>query len=152
MSAFRDACAAAGLTDAKTFIATGNLLFSSAETESAIVSKIDKVVKSFGLGNEIYVRTKSEVAQILAGNPMPQAALAHPNHLLVLMLEKAVESSELELWPGPERIIAHGRDVYIDYPVDVGHSKLTPAVIERKLGARGTARNWNTMTRLVDMF
>ena len=148
MTAFRDACAGAGLANAKTFIATGNLLFTSLASERDILGKISGVVSSFGLGNEAYVRTKGEIAAILSANPMPDAAQAHPNHLLVLMLDKAVDAQALEAWPGPERIIANGRDIYIDYPLDVGHSKLTPSVIERRLGARGTARNWNTMTKL----
>jgi uncharacterized protein (DUF1697 family) len=43
---------------------------------------------------------------------------------------------------------ANGREAYFTYPDGIGNSKLTIAVIERKLGARGTARNWNTVLKL----
>ena len=43
---------------------------------------------------------------------------------------------------------ANGREAYFTYPDGIGDSKLTIAVIERKLGARGTARNWNTVLKL----
>ena len=49
---------------------------------------------------------------------------------------------------GPELIKVAGREAYITYPAGIGGSKLTAAVIERKLGTRGTARNWNTVLKL----
>jgi uncharacterized protein (DUF1697 family) len=50
---------------------------------------------------------------------------------------------------GHERIEAIGRDLFIVYPDGVGRSKLTTALIERKLGARrGTGRNWNTVLKI----
>jgi uncharacterized protein (DUF1697 family) len=58
----------------------------------------------------------------------------------------------LRAWiPGREAIEAQGRELYITYPDGIGDSKLTNAVIERRLGVRGTARNWNTVTKLADM-
>jgi uncharacterized protein (DUF1697 family) len=43
---------------------------------------------------------------------------------------------------------AAGADVYITYPDGIGDSKLTNAVIQRKLGTSGTARNWNTVRKI----
>jgi uncharacterized protein (DUF1697 family) len=50
--------------------------------------------------------------------------------------------------PGPEVIRAGGRHLYISYPDGQGRSKLTGALIEKKLGTVGTARNWNTVLKL----
>jgi uncharacterized protein (DUF1697 family) len=52
---------------------------------------------------------------------------------------------------GPEKLRAVGRQLYISYPAGAGTSKLTGAVIERTLGIRGTARNWNTVLKLAVM-
>lgn len=41
-----------------------------------------------------------------------------------------------------------GRQLYTHYPDGVGRSKFTTAVIEKHLGTRGTARNWNTVLKL----
>jgi uncharacterized protein (DUF1697 family) len=49
---------------------------------------------------------------------------------------------------GPERVEAKGRELYLVYPAGIGTSKLTNSVIERALGVRGTARNWNTVMKL----
>ena len=43
---------------------------------------------------------------------------------------------------------AEGRQAYIVYPAGIGRSRLTNSLIERKLGTRGTGRNWNTVVRL----
>ena len=50
---------------------------------------------------------------------------------------------------GREKIRGDGSHAYITYPDGAGNSKLTPAVIERHLGCAGTARNWNTVGKLV---
>ena len=49
---------------------------------------------------------------------------------------------------GPEVVRADGAHAYIIYPDGVGRSRLTHALIERKLGTRGTGRNWNTVLKL----
>ena len=53
-----------------------------------------------------------------------------------------------EGYNGPETIHVAGRDAYLIYPEGIGRSKLTNALIERKLGVAGTARNWNTVLKL----
>jgi uncharacterized protein (DUF1697 family) len=45
-------------------------------------------------------------------------------------------------------INADGRHLYIVYPAGIGKSRLTNVLIEKKLGIRGTARNWNTVLKL----
>ena len=49
---------------------------------------------------------------------------------------------------GPEIIRHEGRELYIVYPNGIGRSKLTGSLIEKKLGTRGTGRNWNTLGKL----
>jgi uncharacterized protein (DUF1697 family) len=52
---------------------------------------------------------------------------------------------------GREVVRATGRQVYIVYPDGQGRSRLTNAAIEKRLGTRGTARNWNTVLRLAEL-
>jgi uncharacterized protein (DUF1697 family) len=49
---------------------------------------------------------------------------------------------------GPELIETNGAHLYVVYPMGAGKSRLTGAVIEKALGTRGTARNWNTVLKL----
>ncbi len=71
---------------------------------------------------------------------------------MVVFLKSAPEEASLAQLQmavsGPEVIRAEGRHLYVTYPAGQGTSKLTNTVIERKLGTRGTARNWNTVLKL----
>jgi len=50
---------------------------------------------------------------------------------------------------GGEYFQAGERCLYLVYPDGIGRSKLTNVLIDRKLGTSGTARNWNTMLKIV---
>jgi uncharacterized protein (DUF1697 family) len=52
---------------------------------------------------------------------------------------------------GPEIIQSDGKQLYVVYPAGIGGSKLTGALIEKKLGTRGTGRNWNTVLKLATL-
>ena len=78
--------------------------------------------------------------------------IVRPSHLLALFLKKAPEAKDVQALQaairGPEKVRAHGKQLYVVYPEGVGKSKLTNTLIERKLGTRGTGRNWNTVLKL----
>ncbi len=61
------------------------------------------------------------------------------------------QSALLKEYKGPEMIEIRGPEVYLYYPNGVGRSKLTNAFLENKLDAAGTARNWNTLRKLVEL-
>ena len=78
-----------------------------------------------------------------------------PGHLIVMALKSAPEPDAVAALqgaiPGRETLAAVGRELFIAYPDGIGTSKLTGALIERRLRVRGTARNWNTATKLAAM-
>lgn len=153
MQQLREACADAGLTDVRTVLATGNLLFSSTDTAVMLKHRLTDVIRAHGLDNEVFLRQPPELEAVLRNNPFPDAAADRPNHLLVLFLEAepgADELAALQAYDGPERIVSSGREVFLDYVDGVGRSKLTAALLERRLGQAGTARNWNTIQKLLD--
>jgi uncharacterized protein (DUF1697 family) len=106
-------------------------------------------------GLEILVRTRSEWRSVIEANPFTAAARDDPSHLLVAFLKDAPPPaawSALERASvGRERIGRGERHAYLVYPDGVGRSLLTTAVVERHLGVRSTARNWNTVTKLAGL-
>jgi uncharacterized protein (DUF1697 family) len=52
---------------------------------------------------------------------------------------------------GRERVVMAGTHGYLVYPDGIARSKLTGSMIERALGTRGTARNWNTVRKLIEV-
>lgn len=156
MKELKAACEAAGLRNAATYIASGNVVFEyegSAEQAQSIIAGILR--DQFGLTkNHTIIRTPDSLAQALADNPFPDAASERPSSLMLQFLEAIPPEGAAEAlagWARPERIHLSGDYLYIDYQEGVGRSKLLPAVIERMLKVAGTARNWNTAQKLLEM-
>ena len=155
MADLRAAAEKAGLRDPRTFIASGNLLFEAGASAPAASEKLLEAVcaRTFGLKTEIYVRTHADLKAIVARNPFLKEAKDGPALLHVLFMREAPEAKAfkaLQAWiKGPEQVRGDGKHAYISYPDGAGQSKLTPAVIERHLGHAGTARNWNTVGKLL---
>jgi len=147
----------AGLKEARTLIASGNLLFEAGARTPAASEKLLEAAcaKTFGLTTQIYVRTHADLERIVARNPFPKEAKDEPGLLHVLLMREAPEAKAfkaLQAWiKGPEQVRGDSRHAYISYPDGAGQSKLTPAVIERHLGCAGTARNWNTIGKLLNL-
>ena len=153
MAQLRLGCSDAGLRDVRTVLATGNAIFSSDLPEADVRRIMRSVITAHSLDNEVFLRRPDDLAQILATNPIPDAALERPNHMLVLFMAETPSPSEIaavESFEGPETVKVIGREAYIDYRNGVEGSKLTPGRLEKLLGRSGTARNWNTIAKLLD--
>ena len=144
-----------GFSPAKTLLNSGNVVFSVKEKNRAKLAKIleDAVEKQFGFRPAIVVRSASELGKILERNPFPEMAKDDPGHLLVMTLagkpHADAKARIAKAYSGPEQIAIVGEDVYLTYPNGIGKSKLTNTLLEKQLGAVGTARNWNTLTKLL---
>ena len=145
-------CESLGFTRVKTLLQSGNVVFEAArkpkpaELEAAIT-------KRFGCKTFVVLRTGAELQQTLAANPFPAAARDNPSHLIIVFFEKkpaAGAAKALEAWDkGPEKVKLVGDELFIDYGEGMGRTRLGPPVIDKQAGARGTARNFNTVTRLL---
>ena len=156
MKELKAACEAAGLRDVATYIASGNLVFEQDGTAEQARSIIADILREqFGLTrNHTIIRTPEALARAIADNPFPDAATDRPASLMLHFLEAvppAGASDALAQWTGPERAHLSGDHLYVDYAEGVGRSKLLPSVLERLLKVAGTARNWNTSQKLLEM-
>lgn len=138
-----------GFRNVRTHLQSGNVVFAA---KSADAAKIERaIVKTLGLEISVILRTAAELRAVLKANPFPQYA-AQGNRLIVVFLSDAPKDPKaLDAYSGPEEKQVAGRELYIYYGDDMGHSKLTNALIEKKLGVRGTARNWNTVTKMLEL-
>ena len=145
-----------GLEDARTLVQTGNLVFRSERRGAELEAEIEQAfAMRFGYAADVMVRNEREWRAALAANPHAEMAKRDPGHLLVMALKSAPEPDAVAALQGAiqgrETFAAVGRELFIAYPDRIGTSKLTGALIERRLGVRGTARNWNTATKLAAM-
>jgi len=148
---------AKGLTDPRTLLQSGNLVFASKETDALALEKLleKETASRFGFEVDYLVRTASQWKQMIAKNPFSAEAKEDPSHLLVVFLKSTPTAKQVqdlkEAIPGRETIELVGSHLFVVYPDGIGRSKLTSALIEKKLGTRGTARNWNTIGKLKEM-
>ncbi len=148
MADLRQAVSKAGLANATTLLATGNLLFESDKSEEEIHSILSGVIGSFDLNLPVVLRRSADLVSVLGANPYPDAAAERPSQLLVMFLDEVAEKLPP---PGPnERFAAVGREVFLDYKDGVSASKVPPGTFDKKIGRVGTTRNWNTLQKLVE--
>jgi uncharacterized protein (DUF1697 family) len=156
MADFKRALADAGHPDAQTVVATGNAVILAKAADAALEAKIEKGLQAtLGQSTEVFVRDGKALAAIVAGNPFPRMARDDPSHLVVVFLRGEPDPAAVEALrgkiKGPEEVAAGPACLYASFPDDIGHSKLTAAMIERALKLRGTARNWNTVTKMAEL-
>ncbi len=148
----------AGLVSARSVLQSGNLVFRrDAPGSTDLIEEMleREACRRLGLETDFFVRSAAEWKKIVADNPFREPAEHDPAHLVVLLTKTAVRPANVDALrvsiTGPEQVSAHKRHLYVMYPAGIGRSRLTSALLERKLGTRATARNWNTVLKLATM-
>ena len=146
MSELKAMCEQLGFKGVRTYIASGNVVFSSPKSEAAIKSALEKRLAAYaGKPLGVLVRSAQEMAEVSAGNPFSKLA---PNRTMALFLDHAPPADVLATVRGrkDEEIRLGKREIYIHYGDGMAQSKLViPA------SKTGTARNMNTVAVLAKM-
>ena len=154
MADLRDLLSELGFAQPRSLLQSGNLIFDAGRKAGPALERLleQKLAVQFNLQTDVMVRSAAEWASVVAGNPFRDDAARDPARLVVVFLKsKATARAFDELRAavtGPEIVHGDGQQAYIVYPDGIGRSRLTAALIERKLATRGTARNWNTVMKL----
>jgi uncharacterized protein (DUF1697 family) len=142
-----------GMEDARSLLQSGNLVFDSKVRTGAELERFleTEAMDRLSLEVDFVVRTPDEWKSIIRQNPFRKEAERDPKHLVVMFLKAEPDVADLVALQadirGGEVVKAKGKQAYIFYPNGIGRSKLTPAVLEKRLG-RGTGRNWSTVLKL----
>jgi uncharacterized protein (DUF1697 family) len=147
--------AAMGLNNPRTLAASGNLVVESGKAAGVLETDIEAVMeKTFGLKVAAMVRTPEQWAGLIAANPFPKEASAHPSKVLAMVMKDGIKPGALDachdLASGGERVEAVGEVLYFWFPNGQGESGIFKKATPRMLGM-GTGRNWNTVLKLADM-
>ena len=146
MSELKAMCEELGFAAVRTYIASGNVVFTSRKSEAAIKAALEKRLAAYaGKAVGVLVRSAAEMAQVSADNPFPKAA---PNRTVAIFLDCAPPKDTLAAIRGrkDEEIKLGKREIYVHYGDGMGKSKLViPAA------KTGTARNMNTVAMLAKM-
>lgn len=152
MPVFRSLLAGLGHADVSTFIASGNAVFTSDRDDAAAMEReIEAAIKEeTGVDTAAFLRTAAEMRDVVDGNPFDEAAGLHVTFLSEQPEEERLANLQSMPFEG-ETVRPGDRVLYLVYPDGTARSKLTNTSIEGRLGVQATARNWNTVTKLVEL-
>jgi uncharacterized protein (DUF1697 family) len=146
MSDLRELCEAAGFRQVRTYIQSGNLVFTSPLAEAKVKAKLERALAAkLGKPVGVLLRSAAELDAVQKENPFPKAP---PNRVIVLFLDQAPPKTALATLkiPGGEEVVLRGREIFVHYPVGQGPSKL-----KLPFAKEGTGRNLNTIAKLAGM-
>jgi uncharacterized protein (DUF1697 family) len=147
---------ASGLPDVRTHLNSGNLLVLPGSTDPPELARlIQEVIRDhFDLDITVIIRTREELEDVVARNPLLEQGVTGTQLHGIFLAETPDERRVADLDPDrspPDRFVVSGKEIYVHYPRGSGRSKLNLDYFERTLDVTGTARNWNTVTRLLEM-
>lgn len=144
-----------GCSDVKTYIQSGNAVFTTPENDwSALGEQIGSAIEErYGFRPRTLVLSLEDFERAINRNPY-QDAVDDPKSLHLYFLAEGSEDPDLdvlqELRANDERFTLDDRVFYLHAPAGIGRSKLAERV-ERALGVPVTARNWRTVTKILEM-
>ncbi|MDQ2844428.1 MAG: DUF1697 domain-containing protein [Acidobacteriota bacterium] len=157
MDELRKVYTSLGLTNAQTYLQSGNVVFRTFERDPIALGKQieDAIERKFGFRAAVILRTASELRSVIARNPFAGRAEIEPGKLIVTFLGgdpgQPARDSILRIKTDPEELRIDGCELYVYFPNGMGRSKLQLAGIERILKTSGTSRNWNSVVSLLAM-
>ena len=154
MPGLREALGAAGYEDVATLVQSGNIVLTSSKKPKTLEREISKLVlDEFGVEAATVVRTRDELEGVIERNPIPDGP-SIPKLFQVTFFsdepDAAAVATLVEQDFGDERVEVIGREAYAWHPDGIQKSKLARE-LGKRLRADGTARNWNTVTKLLEL-
>jgi uncharacterized protein (DUF1697 family) len=146
MSDLKGMCEASGFSGVRTYIASGNVVFTSGKSEAAVKKALEAKLEAYaGKPVGVLVRSAAEIQTVLAGNPFPKAPA---NRVVAVFLDSPPPKDTLAAVRGQkdEAISLGKREIYIHYGEGMAKSKLVVPAAKT-----GTARNMNTIATLAKM-
>lgn len=145
-----------GFTNVQTLLQSGNVVFETDTDFAQLAGQIEAgIVTTFGFESKIILRTCAQLRAVVEENPYTAPQLAEPSKALVTFLAETPAAETIQTLmndhQGPETLRVIGQEAFVFYPDGAGRSKLTNVFIEKRLKTAGTARNWNTIMKLLDV-
>jgi uncharacterized protein (DUF1697 family) len=150
MEELRAAFVAFGVGDVTTYIQSGNVVFSSHVPVTA--ADLEQTIESaFGMKITVMVRTRAELRDIVGRYPFAgvDGSRRHVGFLTGAPAVAVAQGLDLQRF-SPDEVVLDGREAFFHLPHGVGRSKL-PDYVGRQLEVPMTIRNWNTVSKLIEL-
>lgn len=155
MPELRRRLAEVGYEDARTYLQSGNIVLASDRDPEDLADELSRQIADwFGLSVAVLVRTRDQLAAVVALNPLGQIAV-NPNRYQVSFLSAELDPSLVEKLHGlaaeSEGFAVRGREAYAWHPEGVARSRLWSELARSRPDLTATSRNWTTVTNLLTM-
>ncbi len=163
MPELRTALSGAAYQDVRTYVQSGNIVVRTDADGPALGRLVHALILDrFALDIPVVTRTAGELAAVVSGNPFPEAAAADPKRLQVTFLSEPLADDVAERVRGvcsgvfstdvdAISLSKSHQEVYGWHPAGIHASALARELSDRRLGVTATARNWTTVTTLLEM-
>jgi uncharacterized protein (DUF1697 family) len=157
MADLKQLLAKAGLKNVVTYIQSGNIIFNSFETNKNLLEELisEKIKGSYNYEIKALVISKTYLDKVFRDNPLVKKSNIDFKKVCVTFLTRKPNEEDIlkvfELKTKDEQIIIKNKTAYLYCPNGLGNTKLSNNNIEVKLKVSATSRNWNTITKLVEL-
>jgi uncharacterized protein (DUF1697 family) len=155
MAELRDLLGGAGYRDVRTHLQSGNVVLTSGFAPTRLQRELERqIAAKLGIEVQVLVRTRDELADVIERDPLGKVA-DNPSRYLVSFLSAELDPRLVRelatVDVAPEQVVVSGREIYTWHPDGIQRSPLAKLLSEQRLGVTPTARNWNTVTKLLDL-
>jgi uncharacterized protein (DUF1697 family) len=155
MGTLRELLVELGYGDVRTYLQSGNVVLTSSASPERLQRKLEQqIAKALGVEIQVVVRTRDELADVVERDPLAGVA-DNPKRYQVSFLSAEPDAGVVRelgrIDVAPERFVVSGREIYTWHPDGIQRSKLTTVLSDKRLGVTATARNWNTVTKLLTL-
>lgn len=152
MADLRALLADAGYEDARTLLASGNVVLDTADKPEKVERAVKKVIaEGFGHDVEVIARTAAQIEGVVKANPLAEVAIDGSKHFVAFLSGKPGPAALKKIGEqdlSPDSYAIRGREAYVWCPYGLRESPAMKALSERNLGVSATLRNWNTVLKV----
>jgi uncharacterized protein (DUF1697 family) len=161
MSDLRQVSESLGHTEVATYIQSGNLVFTSLdESANGLADALEaEIARSLGVSPAVVVLSRADLAQVIADNPFPDES--NPKALHAVFYREPITDQAIAAVAGAEQkaqakgsrdeAAVAGCTLFMRTPDGLGRSELAAQLARSVTKTAGTARNWATVNRLLEM-
>jgi uncharacterized protein (DUF1697 family) len=153
MAGLRAAVSSLGYQDVSTYIQSGNVFFSTPVLDTTVLAEAIRaeIARTFSLKIDVVVVSKQDLEHVIGNSPYPpDPTFVHvvffPAEPDQAMRDKIAAIAAAKA--GTDSVTVAGRAMYLHTPAGYGTSELAKALVRLP----GTARNWATTTKLLEIF
>jgi uncharacterized protein (DUF1697 family) len=154
MPDLRELLAAHGHKDVATLVQSGNIVLTSRLSPRRLERDLQKqIADGLGVDTPVIVRTRDELADVIARDPMGDVVDNPKLYQVTFLAEEPAADLVAEIDGmdvAPERVHLSGRELYTWHPNGIQRAKVDRLRTMKRLPT-GTARNWNTVTKLLEL-